>query len=294
MASAQSRLCGDSPTGYRLAAPAGTHGGCRASSIATSVGVEIVAFSVTVWNVQQRASWWDYFERALQTDIALLQEVGAAPMPLGLAGIRKEIGGNRRWGSAILSRHPVVELKQVSNRHTRGPVALIRHNPGAVVAGLVEIPDEEPIVAVSLYGVFDDGYTVTSVHRALSDLTPLMDSKLRHRVVVGGDLNCSSQLPPPERARHRNVFDRFKSLDLVDLTGLTAGSRPSLGACPCDEEPCTHVHTFRRAGTTPYQDDWLFASRRLADRVESVVVHNGPGSAAWIHSDHAPIQAAFA
>jgi hypothetical protein len=125
-----------------------------------------VSFSVTVSNVQRRASWWDYFERALQTDIALLQEVTAAPMPLDLGGIRKEIGANRRWGSAILSRHPVVELAEVSNRHTGGPVPLIRDNPDAVIAGLIEIPHEEPIVAVSLYGVFDDGYTVTSVHRA--------------------------------------------------------------------------------------------------------------------------------
>jgi hypothetical protein len=121
-----------------------------------------------------------------------------------------------------------------------------------------------------------------------------MDSKLRHRVIVGGDLNRSSQLPPPERDRHRNVFDRFKTLGLVDLTGLTAGSRAALAGCPCGEDPCTHVQTFRRMRTAPYQDDWLFASNRLADRVESLVVHNGPDSAAWDHSDHAPIQAVFA
>jgi endonuclease/exonuclease/phosphatase family metal-dependent hydrolase len=253
-----------------------------------------MAFSVTTWNVNRRATWWDFFEQSLRSDIALLQEVGRAPMPLGLGGIRKEIDDTRRWGSAILTRHPVVELTEVRNSFTKVPVPLIRSNPGAVVAGLIELPDEEPVVAVSLYGVFDDGYTVTSVHRALSDLTPLMDGKLRHRVVVGGDLNCSSQLPPPMRARHRTVFEHFTSLDLVDLTGLTAGSRPSLNDCPCEEQPCTHVHTFKRMGKVPYQDDWLFASKRLAARVESVVVHNGLDSPAWNYSDHAPIQAAFA
>jgi exonuclease III len=46
-------------------------------------------------------------------------------------------------------------------------------------------------------------------------------------------------------------------------------------------------------GAAPYQDDWLFASERLADRVQSVVVHNDPASEAWTHSDHAPIHAVF-
>jgi endonuclease/exonuclease/phosphatase family metal-dependent hydrolase len=134
----------------------------------------------------------------------------------------------------------------------------------------------------------------TTGHRALSDLTPLMDSALRHQVIVGGDLNCSSQLPPPGRARHRNLFDRFGTLGLINLTGLTAASRPALTGCPCEDEPCRHVQTFRREGSAPYQDDWLFASDRLAARVESVVVHNHPDSEAWSHSDHAPIRAVFA
>jgi hypothetical protein len=161
------------------------------------------------------------------------------------------------------------------------------------VAARVEVPDEQPLVAVSLYGLIDDGYAVTSVHRALSDLTPLMDSSLRHRVIVGGDLNCSSQLPPPDRARHRNLFERFHTLGLVDLTGLTAASRPPLENCPCEDEPCRHVQTWRRKGSAPYQDDWLFASEELASRVNSVVVHNDFDSEAWLHSDHAPIFALF-
>lgn len=252
-----------------------------------------MTFSVAVWNMQQRASGWDYFDRVLDADIALLQEVAAAP-PSSRPGLCKEIGGNRPWGSCVLSRHPLSELREVTNSYTRGAVPLIRHYPGAVVTALVEVP-HEPIVAVSTYGLFDDGYSITSVHRILSDLTPLMDSSLRHQVLVGGDLNCSSQLPPPrDRARHRNLFDRFETLGLVDLTGLTAGSRSPLDGCPCEDEPCRHVQTFRRKGAAPYQDDWLFASERLALRARSVVVHNDPDSEAWSHSDHAPISAAFA
>jgi len=249
-----------------------------------------MSFSVAVWNMQRRAGW-DYLERVLAADIALLQEV--APTSARRPGLLKQIGGSRRWGSAVVSPHPLTELHEVKNRYTRGAVTLIRQNPGAVVAVRIEVPGEQPLVAVSLYGLIDDGYAVTSVHRALSDLTPLMDSSLRHRVIIGGDLNCSSQLPAPDRARHRNLFERFHTLGLVDLTGLTAASRPPQENCPCEDDPCRHVQTFRREGSAPYQDDWLFASERLANRVYSVVVHNHPDSEAWLYSDHAPVRAVF-
>jgi hypothetical protein len=58
-----------------------------------------MAFSVTVWNMQRRASGWNYLDRVLSADISLLQEVAAAPTPR--PGLTKEIGGTRRWGSAI-------------------------------------------------------------------------------------------------------------------------------------------------------------------------------------------------
>jgi hypothetical protein len=59
-------------------------------------GRDGVAFSVIVWNVQRRAGWWDYFEQLLRSDIALLQEVDTAPMPMRLGGVRKKIDGSRR------------------------------------------------------------------------------------------------------------------------------------------------------------------------------------------------------
>lgn len=252
----------------------------------------IMGFSVTVWNMQHRRSGWEYLDQRLPADIVLLQE--AALPPSARNGIHREIGGGRQWGSAVLSPHPVAELTEVTSRHTRRPVRLIQQNQASVIAARVELVDDEAVIAVSLYGVHDDaGYAITSVHRALSDLTPLMETPLRHRVIVGGDLNCSSQLRPPYRAWHRNVFDRFAALGLVDLTGLTAESRPPLAGCPCDDEPCRHVQTFRRAGAAPYQDDWLFASARLAKMVESVEVLSSEDSEAWKYSDHAPIRAVF-
>jgi hypothetical protein len=250
-----------------------------------------MGFSVFVWNMQQRPSAWEYLDRPPRPDVALLQEAG--PSPSSHRGLQKTIG-SRIWGSAVLSPHGVTELTEIETPHTKGPVPLVRHNPGAVIAGSVAIPGEEaPIIAVSLYGVQDSGYNITTVHRALSDLTLLMDSSLRHRVIVGGDLNASSQLPAPYRAWHKNLFERFELLGLIDLTGQTADSRPPLEGCPCEDEPCRHVQTFRRRDAAPYQDDWIFASDRLAERVESVTVDNAPDSEAWSHSDHAPLRAVF-
>jgi hypothetical protein len=35
-------------------------------------------------------------------------------------------------------------------------------------------------------------------------------------LVLGGDLNVSTQLDPPDRERHRNALERFKTLGLTD------------------------------------------------------------------------------
>ena len=38
-------------------------------------------------------------------------------------------------------------------------------------------------------------------------------------------------------------------------------------------------------------NDYMFATEELADRLESVTVMNGDNDSAWTHSDHAPMVA---
>ena len=48
-------------------------------------------------------------------------------------------------------------------------------------------------VFISAYGLLDGGYAVTTTHRVLSDITPLLDRDLATRLIIGGDFNCSTR-----------------------------------------------------------------------------------------------------
>ena len=145
----------------------------------------------------------------------------------------------------------------------------------------------EPITVVSVYGLIEYGYAVTTLHRILSDLTPLFDTSNGRRVVVGGDLNCSTQLAPPHRTRHKTVFDRFVSLGLVNVTERRLDDAVLVG-CPCADEPCRHVRThFHSKSPKPWQDDYVFVSAALATSASCEVLDRGATDRPL--SDHAPV-----
>jgi hypothetical protein len=51
------------------------------------------------------------------------------------------------------------------------------------------------VTFISLYGLLDD-LADASVHRSLSDLDPVFtDSRYNEYIVLGGDLNISTQMP---------------------------------------------------------------------------------------------------
>jgi endonuclease/exonuclease/phosphatase family metal-dependent hydrolase len=152
---------------------------------------------------------------------------------------------------------------------------------------------ERSITAVSVYGIFEDGYANPTMHRLLSDLTPLFDSR-RQRLLLGGDLNISTQLEPPWDRHSRNVFDRLEIFGLVGLLKLTADRREPLSDCPCRDEPCTHVRTQRHSRSAkPWHNDYLFATPDLAGALEDSYALNRDEDGAWLISDHCPVVAEF-
>jgi endonuclease/exonuclease/phosphatase family metal-dependent hydrolase len=144
-----------------------------------------------------------------------------------------------------------------------------------------------------MYGKIDDGYV--STHRLLTDLLPLLDSSQGKRLIIGGDLNCSTQLPQPYGRIHRNLFERFEVYGLVNLTQATKDQRPPLDDCPCEEpSDCGHVQTHRHSRSDkPWQDDYIFASQDLARRVTSCEVVDEGSPSPWEFSDHCPVVATF-
>lgn len=252
---------------------------------------------VLTWNMARRAKAWDFLSGVLmdgsdQPTVALLQEA-SPPDELGAIHRPGGIGAGRPWGSAVLGRGLVLtELDEVTTRYSKHPNSLHQTWPGAVAIAVASLPGGDSVTFVSVYGVIDRGYAITTMHRILSDLTPLLDSSHGRHVVVGGDFNCSTQLSRPHRARHRNLFERFETLGLVDLVASCRDSE--LDGCPCDDEPCRHVQTHRHSQSrVPWQDDYLFATSALADRLVGCDVVDGGQPDPWDFSDHCPIRAVF-
>jgi len=176
-----------------------------------------------------------------------------------------------------------MEVRTARSKHSRKDAELHRTYSGSLA--IAEVAD---LVGISWYGILEDGYAVTTVHRQLSDLTPLIDSSLGQKLVVAGDLNISSQFTGMTGARHRNLLDRFATLGLVDCFALNRPARKALSGCPCTEERCLHIQTQQHPRSkVPWQNDYFFVSRKLEAKVRSC--YAAEGEEAWQHSGHRPI-----
>ncbi len=254
---------------------------------------------VVVWNVAQRQSAWQPLA-SLAPDIALLNE---AIVPAGSMGVWNRAGtqgrdlGRRAWSAAVMSDLPLscITDARPEFRGRRRGVPFECSRPGSWVAALVETPIG-PVSAISLYGLMDE-LSDASVHRSLSELSPVLDDpRYNQLVLLGGDLNTSTQWPARDarwNARDRSVLERIESLGLVDC--LLAERPPGrLKGCQClDGEHCLHVRTRtdRAHPETAYQTDYLFASAALAAmlvRCEALACDER-----FAMSDHVPIVADF-
>ena len=252
--------------------------------------IRIVSWNMNHWArsaAERRAAW--EFLRSLNPTYAVVQEAVPPPeFPADRCVYRPGgIGRRRPWGSAVVSfAGPITEVTSARSRfHKRATDIVHSHAGSAAVAAT-----SDDLTLISMYGVMDDGYAVTSVQRVLSDLTPLLDSEHGKRVVLAGDWNLSTQLEEPHRSRHRNVFDRLGTLGLVDALSLGKPHREPLPGCPCADNACRHVRTHRhRRSAKPWQDDYVYVSRSLAPAVTVCDPVEGGSVDPWTLSDHCPL-----
>jgi endonuclease/exonuclease/phosphatase family metal-dependent hydrolase len=253
---------------------------------------------VVVWNIANKPRAFDALA-SLEPDIALLNE--ASP-PSTASGIWRELTVGRdakrhEWSAAVLSPHPTLEITDARPqwRSSKRNVPFECSRPGSWVAAEVEVTPGDAVTAVALYGLLDE-LSDSSVHRSLSEISPVLDDpRYRRLVVIGGDLNTGTQWPAGDRfiLRDGNVLGRFEALGLVDCL---AAMRPAgrLEGCTCTlGDDCMHTRTRldRRFPDVPYQTDYLWASRHLARRLRSCVAL---ATDEWFAiSDHAPILAEF-
>ena len=236
--------------------------------------LKVAAWNMGHWShrkVAQEA--WQYLDAVIVPDIALVQESAPPTERQSDCCLWREIGGTRQWGSGVLTKHlPMTEVPLVQNSY-----------PGAVAVVDVVLPDGSSLVVVSMYGLMDEhGYAITTLHRMLSDLTHLFDGKLRAggrpQVLLGGDLNASPQYDDIYGTKtHRIFFQRLEAFGLVDCQGVFSNERP---------------RTLRHARSkVPWVNDYIFASKRLAAKVVSHGVVEGPET---LHlSDHNPVVVTF-
>lgn len=115
----------------------------------------------------------------------------------------------RRWGSAVVVFNPTLEFEPIGTvplnsgvEHRNGRIWI--SHPGSWVGITLKLAAESRLVLISGYGLLDDFnpktklyYATTTVHRMLSDLTPLIDSDDGRLMVIAGDLNVGDAIHRP-------------------------------------------------------------------------------------------------
>jgi exonuclease III len=273
---------------------------------------------IVAWNMRFESSPlnWKAFapDGEHRCHIALLNEAKRPPdgLELHVMTTSRTIGRDDRlyggkkdrdWSTAVASPYPLQRPEDVwalppdeDDRRSK----LMTSRRGAWTAAVVSFPNGEKVTAISLYGLLDER-SDASVHRSLSDLTPLLeDTRYNELLVLGGDLNplWSADVGSMKLARVQGVFDRItRGFGLVDLLERTLNQenpqRRRLRSCTCSlGDGCWHVQTFRRnkASTRGCQDDYLFASPALAGRLDKCYALDFTNES---RSDHVPIVATF-
>jgi hypothetical protein len=200
---------------------------------------------VVVWNMGRHLDSWAELA-TLGPDVALVQE--AVP-PSGRGQVvYRPIGGGRPWGSAVVGfGTEVTEVTHARGRYNTADQHLHQTRPGSVAIATIG-SDARRLTLVSMYGMIDDGYADTTVHRQLSDLVPLLDDPSHEgHTLIGGDLNTTTQWVG-HQARYRDwelaTFDRIRAFGLVDCldrhraAGAAAGLRmPGRRGVPAHPHP---------------------------------------------------------
>ena len=200
---------------------------------------------------------WDYIDK-INPDIALLQEAYPLQSQSGNSGEKTQevklskadtyvwhpIGGSRQWGSGVFTRQWPVKYYELKTQY-KGALTVAEVNTG-----------DRIITAISLYGLMEDGYSITTLHRMLSDLTFLLEGKAgknRH-IILAGDFNASPQFDDKQKGiSHKILFDRIANFGLMDVFPYNP------------EKP---LQTWRSDKTNvPWQLDHFFVSENLANSI---------------------------
>lgn len=261
------------------------------------------------WNMGHRVAAWPYLvelARAARVEVALLQEaarprggtldeVTTWPDKHDTDAWRTRVYADERryWCAAIVWFPWTSPLEVAPEPRTRLGDAdwltpAISH-PGQFAVARITPPGGGSVAVVSLYGIWDGQpgkswiFTEATTHRALSDLTPLMQSG--EQVVIAGDLNILHGYPDLDEwmPRANTIFDRVKPYGF-EVVGPFRPDGTHLPHCPCGGGyTCRHVATRPSPSGEPWQLDYVI-SNLPEDRFDMWALPIDPTV-----SDHAPI-----
>ena len=233
---------------------------------------------------------WRFLDEAVRADVVLLQETSPPPGRKCVGYREGGIDRRRAWGSCVYAPRMIAAGIDTYAGHG-GTFDLHGTYPGSVAVARIESEDFGPVTLVSVYGRLDKGWALPTIHHVLSDLTPLLHAERRRNLILGGDLNVSTQLSSPWRRYQHNAFERIELFGLVNVTAAAADG--PLANCPCADEPCRHVQTQDHPRSrVPWQNDYLFATKTLADGLRGCEVVQ-PRDEHGALSDHRVVVAHF-
>jgi len=218
---------------------------------------------------------WDFIANVIAPDIFLAQE----SKPEGEIGFKGKIWHsipNRQWGSGVFTKtYPVKELVFPNTYF------------GSLVGAEVGLPNGISLTVFSMYGLLDQGYATTTIHKMLSDLTFVLMGEGEYagknqNVVIGGDLNISVQCDEKWGKKecytnaHKICFERIEDFGLVNSFSKFYNG---------------YVQTLRHIrSSVPWQNDYLFVSRKLASTIKSCkVIYEDYNNQIEKFSDHNPV-----
>jgi len=256
--------------------------------------------TILSWNINHRTSSLAQLSN-FGSDIALLQEAPKLLRPEESTRIVAPPTDNwriRHYGShatAIAVMNPAVNFSSYEpvDFGLGGPMKIESSHLGQF--SVIWIPwGRKGLFLVSLYGIIEHDFADSSLHRALSDLTPIFEQG--PDVLVGADLNAfrGYSISGKEQAvrRHQFLFDRFEMLGLACI-GPFSSTGP-LENCPCHlREACDHVQTYRHMNqdsSRSFQNDYVFATKRLRRQLVSCKALATENRSLWEFSDHSPIE----
>lgn len=241
------------------------------------MNLKIVTWNMDYWKhkKEDRNRAWEYLDKNIDPDIALLQEAIPPKDRYNDDNIVfPQVDDKYKWACCIVSK--ICSLRQVD---------FPRKFRYSLIAADVILSEEKHnlnttlFTVISMYSPIDEwGFSTPNLHVMLSDLTPMFLNKLGNReIILAGDFNTSLQWEEREKRwpglSQELLFNRIKDFGLINCTEKFWGG---------------YKQTYRHSKSRyPWQNDYIFVTRGLEDSLKACYVVDNPD----VHklSDHNPV-----